>query len=277
MSLFFRSAVGTARRIIASAFRSGTLITGIVGLTVWARDSASCQANVCGSTLATYTHLDPMPAAAVALLVLLSVESYKATSRFYNKRKSRKHGYVNLPTDKLGRPINEHGQRLSKNEAKALAAHNQEIERIRTAEREWRAQGEQLPLYQQLNLEEAAVPRPNTAPAPIASTSHAVAPTSDVASDASANPARTRSLSAVTPSPNTEHQPTQSAMHPLQGGAFTVRRHTHTASPSQPIRSAADQPEIHDIFRHDGMDWRRATWEAPPIYREDAAVLANRQ
>lgn len=212
-----------------------------------------------------------MPAGAVALLVLLSVQSYKASSRFINKRKSRKHGYVDLPTDNLGRPVNEHGKRLSKNEAKALAAHNQEVQRIRTAEREWRAKGEQLPLYKQWNDDAVILPhatRPNTAPAAptdsATSTTHVVPDTAQSEANTSAT-ARTRSLS-------TAALPDQ----PLPSGAFTVRRHTQTALPSISMNDSVNQPEFQDVFQHDGMDWRRATWESPPIYREDASNAVTR-
>ena len=56
-----------------------------------------------------------------------------------------------------------------------------------------------------------------------------------------------------------------STFQALDGGAFSIRRRTQTlVLPSIP--SSNESPEIEDIFQHDGMDWRRATWEAPPLY-----------
>lgn len=235
-----------------------------------------------------------MPVAAVGLLVALSVESFKASSRFFNKRKSKKHGYASLRTDALGRPISEDGKILSKNEARALAAHHKEIERIRTAEREWRAKGERLPAYSE--TDNAAIieslRRPSTAPAsgrsstsvfrepsttPLSSTLAVVALPDAVAAATSIEtsaPSRPRALStASTPLVSNSRLQREarnddlavSTFQALDNGAFAIRRRTRTlVLPSIP--STNETSEIQDIFQHDGMDWRRATWEAPPLY-----------
>jgi len=231
-----------------------------------------------------------MPVAAVGLLVVLSVESFKASSRFFYKRKSRKHGYASLRTDSLGRPISEDGKVLSKNEARALAAHHKEIERIRTAEREWRAKGERLPAYGETDNDAIiqSLRRPSTAPASgRSSSSHsrvscndaaAAAAVEAVASDASPRATvRPRAVSTAS-APLESHAATvraqrearnddlaASTFQALDNGAFAIRRRTQTlVLPSIP--STNESPEIEDIFQHDGLDWRRATWEAPPLY-----------
>ncbi|SPO24680.1 uncharacterized protein UTRI_01646_B [Ustilago trichophora] len=225
-----------------------------------------------------------MPVAAVGLLVVLSVESFKASSRFFYKRKSRKHGYSSLRTDSLGRPISEDGKVLSKNEAKALAAHNQEIERIRTAEREWRAKGERLPAYGEMDNEAIiqSLRRPSTAPASGRSSSSVSRSTEafshpETSIPPSANARRPRAVS-TTSAPLETHAAAvraqreartdnlaASTFQALDNGAFAIRRRTQTlVLPSIP--SSNESPEIEDIFQHDGLDWRRATWEAPPLY-----------
>ncbi|SNX83403.1 uncharacterized protein MEPE_02110 [Melanopsichium pennsylvanicum] len=226
-----------------------------------------------------------MSVAAVSLLVVLSVESYKASSRFFQKRKSRKHGYSSLRTDSLGRPISEDGKVLSKNEAKALAAHNKEIERIRTAEREWRAKGERLPAYGEMNNEAIiqSLRRPSTAPASgRSSTSVSRSPESSesdvVASvdrSASFRP-RTISMASAPLETSTASVRAQrdarngdlaaSTFQALDNGAFAIRRRRTQTLVLPSIPSSNDNSEIQDIFQHDGLDWRRATWEAPPLY-----------
>lgn len=229
-----------------------------------------------------------MPSAAVSLLVVLSVESFKASSRFFHKRKSRKHGYSSLRTDSLGRPISEDGKRLSKNEAKALAAHNEEIQRIRTAEREWRAKGERLPPYNEMSNEAIiqSLQRPSTAPA--SSRSSVSSPSSRPSESIEASDTqrvRPRAVSVAsapllqtTTSVRTQRDARNddlaaSTFTALGDGAFSVRRRTQTlVLPSIPSNN--ESPEIEDIFQHDGMDWRRATWEAPPLY-DRVEVLTN--
>lgn len=245
-----------------------------------------------------------MPVGAVGLLVVLSVESFKASSRFLHKRKSKKHGYSSLRTDSLGRPISEDGKRLSKNEAKALAAHNKEIERIRTAEREWRAKGERLPAYAEMDNEAIiqSLRRPSTAPASGRSSSSnsrtsfhhdSVSPICDIVPVDSCPrqqgaATRPRAVSMVSSTPLDTHASSVraqrearlnssaagradggdlaiSTFQSLDNGGFAIRRRTQTlVLPSIP--SSNDSPEIEDIFQHDGFDWRRATWEAPPLY-----------
>ncbi|CDR87155.1 uncharacterized protein SPSC_00281 [Sporisorium scitamineum] len=231
-----------------------------------------------------------MPVAAVGLLVVLSVESYKASSRFFNRRKSKKHGYASLRTDSLGRPISEDGKRLSKNEARALVAHNKEIERIRTAEREWRAKGERLPAYGETDNDAIiqSLRRPSTAPASGRSSSSGfrdvsegspsstapVTPDVVAAAATTSNLPRPRSVSTASApllsSTRAEREARNdnlavSTFQALDSGAFAIRRRTQTlVLPSTP--STNESPEIEDIFQHDGMDWRRATWEAPPLY-----------
>ena len=242
-----------------------------------------------------------MPVAAVGLLVVLSVESFKASSRFFHRRKSKKHGYASLRTDSLGRPISDDGKRLSKNEARALVAHNKEIERIRTAEREWRAKGERLPAYAETDNEAIiqSLRRPSTAPASGRSStsgfrgigSEATPPpiptsTSDIVAATTATPATPATIATSQVSIRPRSSSTMSAplvnptraqrearnddlavstFHALDNGAFSIRRRTQTlVLPSIP--STNETPEIQDIFQHDGMDWRRATWEAPPLY-----------
>lgn len=230
-----------------------------------------------------------MAAAAVGLVVVLSVESYKASTRYWNKRKSKKHGYASLRTDSFGRPISEDGKRLSKNEAKALVAHNREIERIRTAEREWRAKGERLPSYGETDNDAIiqSLRRPSTAPASGRSSSSGlmdmgqVSPSSIVAVTPDAVAAATTQTAMRPRSVSTASAPllsstraerearnddlAVSSFHALDNGAFAIRRRTQTlVLPSIP--STTESPEIEDIFQHDGMDWRRATWEAPPLY-----------
>ncbi|PWZ00777.1 hypothetical protein BCV70DRAFT_100876 [Testicularia cyperi] len=238
-----------------------------------------------------------MPVGAVEVLILLSIESFKASSRFLHKRKSRKHGYDTLRTDSLGRPLNDNGKRLSKNEARALAAHNAEIERIRTAEREWRARGERLPRYEETNDATLlqALNRPSTAPASAATStttsldlaSSSVRPMlhstgSSGRADRGAPRARTRSAAVLPTDPvlaarrqlesrNILASSEVLAVRTLDGGAFTVRRRNQTISLS--VRALPEQPEIEDILQHDGLDWRRATWEAPPIYHEAPASV----
>ncbi|CBQ71709.1 conserved hypothetical protein [Sporisorium reilianum SRZ2] len=224
-----------------------------------------------------------MPVAAVGLLVVLSVESYKASSRFWNRRKSKKHGYASLRTDSLGRPISEDGKRLSKNEARALVAHNKEIERIRTAEREWRAKGERLPSYGETDNDAIiqSLRRPSTAPASGRSSTSGfrevgeVSPASiaAVAPEVS-TPARPRAVSTASAPLLSSTRAQRDARNDdlagttfqaLDSGAFAIRRRTQTlVLPSIP--SSNESPDIEDIFQHDGMDWRRATWEAPPLY-----------
>lgn len=221
-----------------------------------------------------------MPVAAVGLLVVLSVESYKASSRFFHKRKSRKHGYSSLPTDSLGRPISEDGKRLSKNQAKALAAHNKEIQRIRTAEREWRAKGERLPPYNEMSNEAIiqSLQRPSTAPASGRSSvsSPSSRPSESIqARDAERSRPRASSVASAPLLPPSNSVRAQrdarnddlaaSTFTSLGDGAFSLRRRTQTlVLPSIPSNN--ETPEIEDIFQHDGLDWRRATWEAPPLY-----------
>ncbi|GAK63327.1 uncharacterized protein PAN0_003c1531 [Moesziomyces antarcticus] len=223
-----------------------------------------------------------MPVAAVGLLVVLSVESFKASSRFFQRRKSKKHGYSSLRTDSLGRPISEEGKRLSKNEAKALVAHNREIQRIRTAEREWRAKGERLPAYAETDNDAIiqSLRRPSTAPAsgrssssPSVLTVAAESPTESVR----AGPVRPRAVSTTsagleTPASGVRAQREArsddlavSTFESLDGGAFSIRRR-RTQTLVLPTIPSSESPEIEDIFQHDGLDWRRATWEAPPIY-----------
>ncbi|TKY86655.1 hypothetical protein EX895_004295 [Sporisorium graminicola] len=238
-----------------------------------------------------------MPVAAVGLLVVLSVESFKASSRFYYKRKSKKHGYTSLRTDSLGRPISEDGKRLSKNEARALAAHNKEIQRIRTAEREWRAEGERLPAYAETDNDAIiqSLRRPSTAPASgrsstsgfrhvgeVSQTSLAAVTPEAVVAASTQTPVRPRAVSTTSApllsSTRAEREARNgdlavSTFQALDSGAFTVRRRTQTlVLPSIP--STNESPEIEDIFQHDGMDWRRATWEAPPLYDRLQAVPA---
>lgn len=210
-----------------------------------------------------------MPAGAVALLVVLSVESFKASSRYLHKRKSRKHGYSSLRTDSLGRPLSEDGKRLSKNEAKALAAHNKEIERIRTAEREWRAKGERLPAYGEMSddaiIQSLRSPgnRPRTAPGNIERqdrpriSGFPSAPSSaTIAMGQEEDLAPASATGAL-------------SVGPLDGGAFSIRRRTQTlVLPSIP--STNETPEIEDILQNDGLDWRRATWESPPMYIQES-------
>lgn len=239
-----------------------------------------------------------MPVAAVGLLVALSVESYKASSRFLNKRKSKKHGYASLRTDSLGRPLSTEGKVLSKNEARALAAHNQEIERIRTAEREWRAKGERLPAYGETDNEAIiqSLRRPSTAPASGRSSSSGLRDFSEVPSsriDAVAaiaptaasetTPSRPRAAStASAPLLNTPRAQREarnddlavSSFEALDNGAFAIRRRTHTlVLPSIPSNN--ETPDIEDIFQHDGLDWRRLTFEAPPLYDRELAAPAT--
>lgn len=238
-----------------------------------------------------------MPVAAVGLLVVLSVESYKASSRFFNRRKSKKHGYASLRTDSLGRPVSEEGKRLSKNEARALAAHNKEIERIRTAEREWRAKGERLPAYGETDNEAIiqSLRRPSTAPASGRSSTSAfrdvteaplaipdpvavdaVAP-STISQTTTVRPRAVSTASAPLLSTTRAQREARnddlavSSFEALDNGAFAIRRRTHTlVLPSIP--SANETPDIEDIFQHDGMDWRRLTFEAPPLYDRELAV-----
>lgn len=229
-----------------------------------------------------------MSAGAVGLLVLLSVESYKASARFFHRRRSRKHGYSSLRTDSLGRPISEDGKLLSKNEAKALVEHHKEIERIRTAEREWRAKGERLPAYEEMDNEAIiqSLRRPSTAPASGRRSSSSVPSSSRTSSDNSVPTANTgRRVRAI----STASAPLElrgvreqrdarnddlaaSITQPgLDGGAFSIRRRTQTlVLPTIP--STNESPEIEDIFQHDGLDWRRATWESPPIYEEEREI-----
>ncbi|KAJ1038176.1 hypothetical protein NDA11_000021 [Ustilago hordei] len=225
-----------------------------------------------------------MPVAAVGLLVVLSVESFKASSRFLNKRKSRKHGYSSLRTDSLGRPISEDGKRLSKNEAKALAAHNKEIERIRTAEREWRAKGERLPPYNEMSNEAIiqSLQRPSTAPASgrssVSSPSSRPSQSTEVrerprAVSVASAPLLQTSTSVRAQRDARNDDLAASTFHALGDGAFSVRRRTQTVVlPSIP--SSNESPEIEDIFQHDGLDWRRATWEAPPLYDRVQVAVA---
>ncbi|GAC96484.1 hypothetical protein PHSY_004064 [Pseudozyma hubeiensis SY62] len=241
-----------------------------------------------------------MPVAAVGLLVVLSVESFKASSRFFNKRRSKKHGFASLRTDSLGRPISEDGKLLSKNEARALAAHNKEIQRIRTAEREWRAKGERLPAYAETDNEAiiASLRRPSTAPAsgrsstsaireiseatlPSTSATNVPPTTAAAASTSNESAARPRAMStASAPLLSTTRSQREtgnddlavSTFQALDDGAFAIRRRTHTlVLPT--IISTNETPEIEDIFQHDGQDWRRSTWEAPPLYDRSQALL----
>lgn len=209
-----------------------------------------------------------MVTAALGLLVVLSVESFKASSRYIHKRRSLKHGYSSLRTDKLGRPLSEDGKRLSKNEARALAAHNKEIERIRTAEREWRAKGERLPAYGEESDEaiiQSLSARPRSAPASESvERMRAVRPraTSTASAPALAQASEDDLGRSISPS---------RTVQTMDGGAFSVRRRTQTlVLPTIPSGTEEGGEEgIEDIFQHDGLDWRRATWEGPPIYSQD--------
>ncbi|KAI3475430.1 hypothetical protein L1887_63198 [Cichorium endivia] len=205
-----------------------------------------------------------MPVAAVGLLVVLSVESFKASSRFFQRRKSKKHGYSSLRTDSLGRPISEDGKRLSKNEAKALVAHNREIQRIRTAEREWRAKGERLPAYAEMDDDAIiqSLRRPSTAPAsgrssssPSVLTVAAASPTEGVG----AGPVRPRAVSTTsagleTPASGVRAQREArsddlavSTFESLDGGAFfdPPKKNADTGAPHHPqLRIARDRRHL---------------------------------
>lgn len=206
-----------------------------------------------------------MPIAALGLFVVLSVESFKASARAFNRRRSRKNGYADLPTDSLGRPVNEHGERLTRNQARALTAHHRELERIRTAEREWRLEGERLPKYEEArdhSIREL-LQRPSTG----------ASSRSNTRLDG-----RTRATSELTRSdPDTRVEASDGGSPPAvtigDGGSFSVRRgavrtSNSTQAITSPVTSPGDEDSIEDILLHDGMDWRRATWEGSPIYVE---------
>ncbi|KAN0063364.1 hypothetical protein ACQY0O_004530 [Thecaphora frezii] len=227
-----------------------------------------------------------MPLAAFSIVAVLTVESWKASSRLYYRRKSRKHGYADLPTDSYGRPINERGEPLTRNQAKALIAHNRELERIRTAEREWRLQGEKLPNYEEARNAgiREALRRPRTAQpgsttrsvnrtiAGSRATSWGGTPTTRN----SASPADVPGLLAAA----------DDNVAPGSAVVFSIRRNgaslavipsrdstvnARTAGTAVLAASASAPLEdmvLDDVFQNDGMDWQRATWEGSPIYSE---------
>lgn len=84
----------------------------------------------------------------VGLLILLVMEGYRAGSRKYNKKKAKKYQYDGMVArDQLGRPIDRSGKRLSKNEARAWATHQRQVQADEEREREWRSKGNVLPNY----------------------------------------------------------------------------------------------------------------------------------
>lgn len=84
----------------------------------------------------------------VGLIILLVVETYRASSRRYYKQKAKKYGYDGLDHDGLWRPLDSvHGRRLSRNEARALAQHRRGMEETDKAQEEWMAKGNVLPNY----------------------------------------------------------------------------------------------------------------------------------
>jgi hypothetical protein len=91
----------------------------------------------------------------VALIMLAAKEGYKLCSKKYHKRQAVKYNYAGiLGSDKLGRPIDKQsGKKLSRNEARAYAAHQRQIKEDEEKERQWRVKGNVLPTYGQLQSE----------------------------------------------------------------------------------------------------------------------------
>ncbi|EPQ26596.1 uncharacterized protein PFL1_05917 [Pseudozyma flocculosa PF-1] len=235
-----------------------------------------------------------MPLAAFAIFVVLSVESWKASSRVYYRRKSRKHGYADLPTDAYGRPVNDRGERLSRNQAKALIAHNRELERIKTAEREWRLEGEKLPNYEEARSASIreALRRPSTAqPGATRSVNRRIAgsratswggtPTPLLSSSRSSSGYGQRTSVTARNGAAGADAPVGSAV------AFAIRRNgpnlaviqsrdsslgtdgaAHAVGLTASVSAPLEELMLDDVIENDGMDWQRATWEGSPIYAE---------
>lgn len=83
-----------------------------------------------------------------SVIVLVSLATYRASVRQYNKRKAKKFGYDDLEHDYLWRPIDQvNGKKLSRNEARALAQYRREQKSARAQESERFEKGNVLPAY----------------------------------------------------------------------------------------------------------------------------------
>ena len=112
----------------------------------------------------------------VGLLLLLVMEGIRTGRRTYNKRQAKKYEYDGiLASDQLARPIDRRtGRRLSKNEARAWASHQRQVQEDERREREWRSKGNVLPKYRDCATEpktsRAAESRPGSSSPRSAST-----------------------------------------------------------------------------------------------------------
>ncbi|PWN50092.1 hypothetical protein IE53DRAFT_111482 [Violaceomyces palustris] len=192
-----------------------------------------------------------MPIGALEVVILLSLESYKASLRRINKRRSKKHGYNSLPTDSCGRPVNEKGERLSRNQARALCQHQRELERIRTAEREWRMRGDSLP-------------------------SAGVVSTTPVS-----NPTNPLTVVAATDLSPWSHPTRSTVVNAGSASSLLGRSHLSMGQLPTAIHHHQQDVNLFDVIEHDGEDWRRVVWEGSPIYsevephREDDATVVG--
>lgn len=86
----------------------------------------------------------------IGLIILLAYEAVYRSARKVNRRRAKRGDYTDLPCDDMGRPMDHTtGRRLSRNEARATAAHQRELVAMRTREGEWRRKGNTLPKYQE--------------------------------------------------------------------------------------------------------------------------------
>jgi hypothetical protein len=92
---------------------------------------------------------------AIGLLFLVAFEGVRCGSRKYNKSKAKKHGYEGcFKSDSFGRPLDDSGRRLSRNEARALAEHRRSTAGEAEKARQWREKGNTLPDYGQASLKD---------------------------------------------------------------------------------------------------------------------------
>lgn len=85
---------------------------------------------------------------AIGLLILLALEGVRVSIRKYHKRQAKKFQYDGeFRKDYLGRPLDNNGKRMTRNEARAKAAHKRESLIDSKALHEWKSKGNQLPDY----------------------------------------------------------------------------------------------------------------------------------
>lgn len=86
----------------------------------------------------------------IGLIILLAYETVHRSARRLNRRRAKRGQYEDLPADDFGRPMDSStGRKLSRNEARAMAAHQRELAAMRTREGEWHRKGNTLPEYQE--------------------------------------------------------------------------------------------------------------------------------